>query len=340
MEWMRTRLGLLRVLGLAIGVAAVAAPPLPALSGAWVETPHSKARLVSRWSAAPRGGDAGLGVEFALAPGWHVYWKNSGDAGFPPRLELGAPPGLGPATLRFPAPHRFDLAGGLVSFGYETGVVYPLDADLAADAPAALRLRAHLDYLVCAAECIPYRADLALDLPVADAGTVDAGLAPEIDRWRSRLPRPASAAGADLRVTTQVETGAYPWSTLELALAAPGLRAASPDLFFAPQDRVELARPERVATADSPRFRVRFRALDETRPLPGDFAVEWTATGLELAGAPLALEGHAPLGPAAAAAKPARRLSLPIVAALGLLIGALAALLRRRYLQVRQGVPR
>ncbi len=94
-----------------------------------------------------------------------------------------------------------------------------------------------------------------------------------------------------------------------------------------------------MASADSPRFRVRFRALDETRPLPDDFAVEWTATGLELAGAPLALEGLAPLGPAAAA-EPARRLSLPIIAALGLLIGALAALLRRRYQQIRQGVSR
>lgn len=334
-------LGLLRLLGLAAAIAAAAAPPLPALAGAWAETPHSKARLVSRWSAAPRGGDAGLGVEFALAPGWHVYWKNSGDAGFPPRLELAATPGLGPATLRFPAPHRFDLAGGLVSFGYATGVVYPLDAALAADAPAALdalELRAHLDYLVCAGECIPYRADLALDLPLADAGRVDAGLAAEIDRWRSRLPRPVAAAGPDLRVVTRVEPGAYPWSTLELALAAPGLRVSAPDLFFAPQDRVELARPESVAAADGARFRVRFRALDETRPLPDDFAVEWTATGLELAGTRLALEGHAPLGPASA--KPARRLSLPIVAALGLLIGALAALLRRRYLQVRQGVAR
>ncbi len=339
MEGMRPRIAHFRALGLAVALAAAGAPPLPALTGGWVETPHSKARLVSRWAVAPRGGDAGLGIEFALAPGWHVYWKNSGDAGYAPRLALAAHPGLGPAVLRFPAPHRFELPGDLVSFGYEQGVIYPLDAALAPEAPDRLELRGQLDYLVCAEECIPYRADLALDLPAGDAGVEDAALAPEVDRWRSRLPRAASALGPELRVGTHVEPGAYPWSTFELTLAGPGLRAAAPDLFFAPQDRVELGRPELVATADGPRFRVRFRQLDETTPLPAGFAVEWTATGFELGGEPLALEGSAPLA-AAAAVPPARRISLPIVAALGLLVGALAALLRRQYLQSRQGASR
>lgn len=314
----------------------LAAGSAQAAAGPWSETPHSKARLVSRWATAPRGGDAGLGLEFALAPGWHVYWKNSGDAGFPPRFEPAPGAPLAGVRLRFPAPRRFDLPGGLVAFGYDGNVLYPLDASITPSAPGRVSLAGRLDYLVCAEECIPYHADLALELPVGDA-VEDPVIAAAIDTWRARLPRPAAGHQPPIEVRAWSEKGDYPWSVLELALSAPGLAAGAPDLFFAPQERVELGRPEFRASAEGPRFRVRFRQLDETKPLPADFAVEWTATGLELAGAPLALEGVAPLAPAAPGAAP-RRISLPLVAALGLLIGALAALLRRQYQQIRSGV--
>jgi hypothetical protein len=163
----------------------------------------------------------------------------------------------------------------------------------------------------------------------------DGAVAPRVDAWRDRLPLPVGGHRPPIAVSTRIEKGEYPWSVLELELSAPGLAAAAPDLFFAPQERVELGRPELVAAASGPRLRVRFRQLDETKPLPADFAVEWTATGFELAGAPLALEGTAAL-----ARPPARiRFSLPIVAALGLLVGALAALLRRQWTQARTGGP-
>jgi len=315
------------------GLAAAA--PVFATAGPWAETPHSKVRLVSRWATAPAGGDAGLGLEFALAPGWHVYWKNSGDAGFPPRFAPSPGTPFARIAVRFPAPRRFALPGDLVAFGYEGEVVYPLDGALAASAPSPARLAGRLDYLVCAEECIPYRADLALELPVGEAAE-DPALAPAVDAWRARLPIPAAEHDPSVQVSARAEKGDYPWSTLELGLAAPGLVAAAPDLFFAPQDRLELGRPELVATASGPRFRVRFRQLDETKPLPPDFTVEWTATGFELGGRPLALEGRAAISPGAPAATP-RRISLPLVAAAGLLIGALAALVRRQFRQIRNG---
>ena len=306
--------------------------PAGGASGQWAETPHAKARLVSRWASAPRGGDAGLGLEFALAPRWHVYWKNSGDAGFPPRFALAPDAALESVALRFPAPRRFALPAGLVAFGYEGEVIYPLDARIPAGAPPSLALGGRLDYLVCAEECIPYQAELALELPVGEA-VEDAARAPAVDLWRSRLPRPVTGQRPPIRAVASSTRGEYPWSTLELELSAPGLAAVAPDLFFAAQERVELSRPEWVAAASGPRFRVRFRPLDETRPLPADFAIEWTATGLELGGRPLALEGIAPLG----SPPPRFRLSLPVIAALGLLVGAAAALLRRQWMQARSG---
>ncbi len=301
-------------------------------AGAWSETPQAKVRLVSRWAVAPAGADAGLGVELTLIPGWHVYWKNSGDAGYPPALELAPALGLGPATLRFPAPHRYDLPGDLVAFGYEEHVIYPLDTRIAADAPAALALAGRLDYLVCRGECIPYTAELTLELAVG-AGAEDPETAAGVDAWRARLPIPVAAATPAVTVVTEWVSGDYPWSTLELRLSAEGLRATAPDLFFAPQDWVELRRPELVATGEGPAFRVPFRAFDETRPLPEPLVLEWTATGFELGSGPIALEGRTSLSPAAAAV----RTRLYWILAIATLVALLA--LARKIKPRRQGVP-
>ncbi|MCM2269211.1 MAG: hypothetical protein NDJ75_03865, partial [Thermoanaerobaculia bacterium] len=69
---------------------ALLAPPLAAVAGPWAENAQARVRLVSRFAVAVPGGDAGLGLEFRMAPGWHVYWLNPGDAGYPPKLTLAA----------------------------------------------------------------------------------------------------------------------------------------------------------------------------------------------------------------------------------------------------------
>jgi len=321
----------LPALALIGGLAGLSPGPADATAGPWAEAPEAKARLVSRWAVAPSGSDAGLGLEFTLRPGWHVYWKNSGDAGYPPELELSTPAGLVGSTLRYPAPRRFELPGDLVAFGYEGEVIYPIDATIAADAAATLAIGGRLDYLVCREECIPYAAELALELPVG-AAAEDPETAPAVDAWRARLPVAAAEASPPVLVSTDWLAGDYPWSTLELRLAAPGLRAAAPDLFFAPQPWVELRRPELVATAEGPTFRVPVRALDETKPLPEPLALEWTATGFELAGAPLALAGTTSLSPVAAAS----RTKLYWIFAIALLAALLA--LARKLNPSRPGV--
>lgn len=327
--------GSIRAIGAITAVATLVSALATAATGPWAEAPEAKARIVSRWAVAPAGGDAGLGLEFSLLPGWHVYWKNSGDAGYPPELELAQDAGLGATTLRYPAPHRFELPGDLVAFGYEGEVVYPIDAAVAADATGTLALSGRLDYLVCREECIPYTADLALELPMGDAAE-DPERAPALDAWRARLPIAPGDAQPPVLVTMDWHAGEYPWSTFELRLAAPGLSASAPDLFFAPQEWVELRRPELVATAAGPTFRVPVRALDETKPLPEPLALEWTATGFELGGAPLALSGTTSLSPVAAASR-AKLYWILALASLAALL-ALARKLNPRQPR-RSGVP-
>ena len=273
---------------LALALPLAVCPPAGGVAGPWVENTEARARL---------NGDAtGLGLEFELQPGWHVYWKNSGDAGYPPRIDFARTPALAGAVLLFPAPQRYDLPGGLVSFGYEKHVIYPIApiTPIPPITPIAARpatggdekppaVLARLDYLVCRTECIPHTAELSLDLgatgeaPGAEAAATAARLAAA----REALPRdPASVAGAP-QVSVRAEPG--PASSLVLVFQATGgsLRAAGTDLFFEVHPFFALERPELSLADDGLVFRVPFRPLDETRPMPATTSFAWTLTGLE-----------------------------------------------------------
>ncbi|MGH7855869.1 MAG: hypothetical protein ACREQY_00955, partial [Candidatus Binatia bacterium] len=77
-----------------------------------------------------------------------------------------------------------------------------------------------------------------------------------------------------------------------LTFAVSGIRAAAPDLFFEPHPQLAIGRPALFASAAGPGFRVPFRAIDPTQPLPDRLRFAWTATGFERTGEPLAWEGE------------------------------------------------
>src|ERR1700694_3774698 len=83
-----------------VGRAPAARPP-------WTSKPQAQVRLISGGLVPPRQGELRLGIHFRLAPGWHVYWKNSGDAGFAPAVTWKQVPGLAPPDLLWPGPARY-----------------------------------------------------------------------------------------------------------------------------------------------------------------------------------------------------------------------------------------
>jgi DsbC/DsbD-like thiol-disulfide interchange protein len=279
---------------------------------------------VSSLAEAAPGGEAGLGIELALAPGWHVYWKNAGDAGFAPRLRIES--GLAPgATLLFPAPERFELPGDLVAFGYEHEVVYPVAGRLDPGVTSgAATIAARLDYLVCAETCIPREAELTLALPVG-AARRDEATAPALERWRARLPVATGAPGAPTAHARLVRDEGSALA-LELVLVEPG-RAAAPDLFFEVDPTFAVGRPLFRAGAEGALFRVPLAPLDATKPLPERLRFAWTATGFERAGERAAWEGVVELAPPPA---PRAGRTLGLAAFAALLVTLTAAGLARR----------
>jgi suppressor for copper-sensitivity B len=159
-----------------------------------VETEQSAARLVTAVNGA---GDLNVlpaGLDITLKSGWKTYWRSPGDAGFPPELKFDGSQNVASAALQYPTPHRFELFG-LQTYGYKDQVVYPIT--VTPERPGeAVKLRAHLRYLVCEQVCIPYDADLALDIPAGPASPSDQ--APLVNRFRSMVPGDGKSVGLRL----------------------------------------------------------------------------------------------------------------------------------------------
>jgi DsbC/DsbD-like thiol-disulfide interchange protein len=288
-------------------LTALAPHGAAAAAGPWATNPESRVRLITPWQVAPRTGEIRLGLHFTLSPGWHVYWKNSGDAGFPPVVVFGKTAGLQSTELLWPAPQRFELRGGLVAFGYETEVVYPVRAHLTRTPGDRLRLSADVDYLVCEVECVPYRYTLTADQPLGETPVPDPETAPLVDAWWKRLPvdagslpgvttsgvlQPgnASAAAPALEVTVR---GAHP---------APG---ATPGLFLEAHDTFDAGRPEIRTTDGGLVFHVPLKPHEAGKPLPRETVFAWTVTGLGGLTPPLEAKQTVRLGAAPAAPDPA-----------------------------------
>ncbi len=167
---------LLLVLILALTATAHAAESPPH------RTPRAVASLISDTDAVAPGVPYHLALRLQIAPGWHSYGLNPGDAGVPPALDWTLPPGTTTGAIAWPAPHR-EREGDVMTFAY-TG-----DTLLSVPATGPGPVKLHASWLVCQNICVPEEADFSLDLP---AGTpAPSAEAPLFDAARATLPRPS-----------------------------------------------------------------------------------------------------------------------------------------------------
>jgi thiol:disulfide interchange protein DsbD len=153
------------------GVAALGLAPFvgaQALSDA-ADGPHVHVQLVfPNGGIAVAGHKTEGGLYFKMESGWHVYWKNAGDSGEPPRMKWTLPDGITAEGLQFPAPKRLPL-GPLMDFGYEDEVLFPFALDAAQTVkPGDTVASAKVNWLVCREVCIPGKAELGRKLVVLD----------------------------------------------------------------------------------------------------------------------------------------------------------------------------
>jgi thiol:disulfide interchange protein DsbD len=127
-----------------------------------------RAELLADTNAIVPGKPFTLGLLLQMAPGWHTYWKFSGDAGLPTELNWKLPPGWKTGEIQWPIPLKTIDPGDIETYGYENEVLLmqqitpPPNIDT-----SSVKLIAEANWLVCEKICIPGSATLQLDLPVA-----------------------------------------------------------------------------------------------------------------------------------------------------------------------------
>ncbi|RAU23309.1 disulfide bond formation protein DsbD [Paramagnetospirillum kuznetsovii] len=242
----------MRLLAFLFSVLLLAGPASAAESSDWSGSESGRVRLISSVAATGSAASLRLGLHFQLAPGWKIYWRSPGDAGYPPRLDWAGSANLGAPVIQWPAPHRFVLAG-LQNHGYMGEVVLPLDAPLTVPGqPVAARLA--VEFLACAQVCVPQKAELSLDLPAGPAEP--SAFAHDIGRFSALVPGDGSRHG--LTVEAAEALGAGEASVLRLSLASTEPLTA-PDIFVEADEvagfgepRVTLSPDKRHAVLNSP----------------------------------------------------------------------------------------
>jgi len=137
-----------------------AATPAFALESAPAVSPRATVSLVSDTDAVAPDVPMRLGLLIRLAPGWHTYWKNPGDAGAPAELRLSLPADASAGPLSWPTPERL-REGPLLTYAYTGEVLLPLTVT----ARAGFSVDAAANWLVCKDICVPEQANFHLTLP-------------------------------------------------------------------------------------------------------------------------------------------------------------------------------
>ena len=225
-----------------IFVALLLAAGIPArAASSSFDADHVHVQLVVPEKVLVSGIPAEAALYFKLEPGWHIYWKNPGDAGEPPHIHWTLPAGITAEPLQFPAPKRLPL-GPLMDFGYEDEVMFPLLLSTDKSAKTGeVSLKAKVDWLVCRGSCIPGKAEIESTAIVFDHLLKDVPLpGPDtklFQRLINRLPR---SFPANSKAVFQPTTAGF------RLIVETGRREQSAEFFPEEQDILDNPAPQKL----------------------------------------------------------------------------------------------
>ena len=182
--------------------------PAWALESAPVSSKRAVATLITETDAMQPGVPFRVALRLRMAPGWHTYWKNPGDAGAPPTLTI---QGVKQSPIDWPTPRRMS-EGPVMTYAYINELLLPVSVT----APTG-RLRAHAQWLVCKDICVPEEGDFSLDLPLGTPGpSAQAGLfaahdaaVPRALPWKARISPDGTLFVQGPELTTATVTDAW-----------------------------------------------------------------------------------------------------------------------------------
>jgi thiol:disulfide interchange protein DsbD len=200
---------------------------------------------------AKPGAQTRIGIQFDTDKNWHMYWKNSGDSGEPPRVRWQLPEGVTAGALEWPSPTRLSNSAG-TDYGYEGNVVLlsTLNIPATAEPGGNLAVAGDLRWLVCHDICIPQRAELKAAMRIANTATVDNRAHVLLDAAAERMPKPLPEA-LHLTATSTHDTLRLSFVSKNKASSgeASNPKIASAVFFPSEPEQIDNAAPQEFAEA-------------------------------------------------------------------------------------------
>jgi thiol:disulfide interchange protein DsbD len=168
---------------------AMALAPLSA------DAAHTQARLILAAETARPGDTVMAGLHLKMDPGWHTYWRNSGQSGMPTTTTWQLLKGVTAGEIQWPVPEK-SPEQDLTTYIYENDVVLLVPLKLAPDLPPGpVEIKGKIDWLECAKACVPGSASVQATLTIGTETkpSKDADL---IATWQKKLPKNGDAANA------------------------------------------------------------------------------------------------------------------------------------------------
>jgi cytochrome c biogenesis protein CcdA len=164
---------------------------------------HVRVALLAEPAAVSAGMPFWVAVRLDHDPGWHTYYREPGDSGYPTEIDWDLPEGFSAGPIQWPVPQRIELPP-LVNFGYEgeaSLLVLISPPDRISD--KNLILKARVSWLECQEACVPGKTDVSLSLPVSPAPVLPlAEMSLYFDQARASLentdPLPTAKSGLNI----------------------------------------------------------------------------------------------------------------------------------------------
>jgi thiol:disulfide interchange protein DsbD len=152
---------------------------------------HTQADLIAEVGSVAPSQPFTVALRLKMAPGWHTYWVNYGDAGTATTVEWQLPAGWTAGSLQWPSPEKLPL-DQYMNYGYEGTALLLVNLTPPADLKPGdtAKLAAKVAWLECSEnECVPGGANVSLDLPVAATASPDTANQPTFAAARAALPQ-------------------------------------------------------------------------------------------------------------------------------------------------------
>lgn len=221
--------------GVALVALLTASTALAAISD-WATSEGGRMRL----SALSDDGNGRLTalLEIQPAPGWKTYWRNPGDAGVPPQIDLSGAENLKLVKVDYPTPEiGMDEAGRFIGYHAPVGIVLELEKPKPAE-PS--KLSADVLVGLCSNICLPFQSHF--DLSLTDSSRPQADEFMNIQMAKAALPELPSA---DFEIIKSGLTAGG--ASFEATLTIPGKEM--PDVAIAPSEGLLLGRPTVIVDA-------------------------------------------------------------------------------------------